>query len=451
MIKLTGAAYVPGVSRAQPVAGDEIPPLKVDVVVIGGGMVGCNTALNLAERGVSVALCEKGVIGGEASGRSAGMIDYEFRSPIKMEMIAHSSSLWRGMSERIQRDIGYNGNGLLTIFSKKEEITAAQAWLDSVKGHPGVEARIVSGHEAAQIDSSVNASICGALYQPNGACVEPKFAASAIAEAARAKGAAILQHCAVRSISRSAGRINGVDTEKGFIHTDNVVVAGGVWSPALAKQLGLKLPQMMIFAEEISIEPLPGGPKMGGGTPAGYFRPEPDGGYMLGAASGLVPIIPTILKNLKNLMPVKSEMEQEMIPAFNWRTFSMEARASRIVSAGEKSEFEKNRIFQPEILGNTTKKMLDEMGNYIPAFKNYRVREHFSGSLLATLDNLGVVSPVISIPGLYLGTGMLYGLTLGPAAGEAIADLITGVQPKFNLTPYRYERFIDGSKFEFHP
>jgi glycine/D-amino acid oxidase-like deaminating enzyme len=70
---------------------------------------------------------------------------------------------------------------------------------------------------------------------------------------------------------------------------------------------------------------------------------------------------------------------------------------------------------------------------------------------MTTMDNLGVISQVKSLPGLYIGTGMLYGLTMGAAAGEALADMITGEKPKFDITPYRYERFIDGSKFEFYP
>ena len=77
MLKFSGGAYISGESRAKKVQGDSELPDSVDVVVIGGGFVGCCTALNLAERGVSVAICEKGVVAGEASGRAAGLIEYE--------------------------------------------------------------------------------------------------------------------------------------------------------------------------------------------------------------------------------------------------------------------------------------------------------------------------------------------------------------------------------------
>lgn len=451
MLKFSGGAYVSGVSRARPVEGDSELPERVDVVVVGGGFVGCNTALNLAERGVSVAVCEKGVVAGEASGRAAGLIEYEHLSPIKLNMISRSMELWRGMTDRIGRNIGYNGRGLLTLYDKESQVEGAQAWLDSVKGQSRIEARIVSGEEAAQIDASVGSSWCGGLFQADGAAVEPRLAAPAIAEAAREKGAKILQNCAVRGIQREADKIVGVATEKGVIRTSKVVLAGGLWSPMLAKQLGLDLPQLMVFAEQLSVEPLDQGPDLCGMTPAGYFRREPDGGYMFGSTSGAVPIIPTIFKNLKKLMSMPTDVDQEITPVFNWKTFRLESRASKVPVPGEITEFEKNRVFQPEAVGKTTAAMHKGMCKYIPAFIGSRVREHYAGALMSSLDNLGVISPVKEIPGLYLGTGMLYGLTLGPAAGEAIADMITGETPKFDLTPYRYERFIDGSKFEFYP
>ena len=78
MLRFSGGALVPGKARANSVSGSDTIPAAVDVVIIGGGVIGCLTALNLAERDVSVALCEKGVIAGEASGRAAGGIEYQF-------------------------------------------------------------------------------------------------------------------------------------------------------------------------------------------------------------------------------------------------------------------------------------------------------------------------------------------------------------------------------------
>ena len=253
-------------------------------------------------------------------------------------------------------------------------------------------------------------------------------------------------------MTMSRGRESGVRCQESLAKRALMsVLAGGLWSPFFAKQLGIDLPQLMIFAEQLSIEPVVDGPEIGGMTPAGYFRREPDGGYCFGAAAGVVPVIPTIFRNLKKLMSMPTDVDQELNPVFNWRTFRLESRAGKNCTQGKASEFEKTRIFQPEVVGRSSSTMYEGMSEHIAAFKGSVIRERYAGALMTSLDNLGVISPVRGTPGLFLGTGMLYGLTMGPAAGEALADMITGETPSFDVTPYRYERFIDGSKFEFHP
>ena len=450
MLKFSGGAIVPGVSRARHVHGTNELPRKVDVVVIGGGLVGCLTALNLIERGVSVALCEKGVIAGEASGTSAGIVEYESQSSVKLELIARSIELWRGMANRINGDIGYIEGGMVTLYDDETHAESAATWLESVAGQPGVQARMLSKEEIKKLNPNLGSAWHSALFQANGAAIEPSLAAPAIAEATMEKGAKILQHCAVCDIELETGRISGVVTENGSIKTSNVVIAGGVWSQILAQQLGLKLPQLMIFAEMISAAPLAGGPGIPGMTPAGYFRPEPDGGYMFGTATGVVPITPTVLRNLPKLLSFWKSVDQEVNPVLNLSTFGFELRANKTWLTRKPSIFEKFRILRPEVIGKTSNDTYEGMRKHIPAFKNSRVRERYAGALMSSIDNIGVISAVNSIPGLYLGTGMLYGLTLSAAAGEVLADMITGESPKVDISPYHYERLIDGSKLKFH-
>lgn len=451
MIEFTGCGIVPGVARAQAVESDRELPAEADVVVIGGGYLGCITALNLAERGVSVVLCEKGVVAGEASGRAAGLVEYELLSPVKMELIARSIELWHAMPERVNGDIGYSGPGLISLYREEEAAEFAAAWLKDMRGQPGVDARIMTDREISALDAGLGSGWHAALYQANGAAIEPRLAAPAIARATRAKGVKLLQSCAVRSIERLAGAIAGVITEKGSIKTTNVVIAGGVWSSMLAAHLGLELPQMMIFSEQCSIEPVTGGPAISGMTPAGYYRREPDGGYMLAAAAGRIPITMSIVKNIRKLMAAPTDVDQDMRPSLNLSTFFWDLKANRKRPADRVSVFEENRILQPAPIPGITDETVVGMGRYIPAFAGCKVREVYTGSLMSTIDNLGVISPVASVPGLYIGAGMLYGLTMSAAAGEALADLVTGEKPKFDISPYRYERFIDGSGFMFHP
>ena len=451
MIEFTGCGIVPGVTRAQAVESDRDVPSEADVVVIGGGLLGCIAALNLAERGLSVALCEKGVVAGEASGRAVGLVEYELLSPVKMELIARSIELWHAMPERVNGDMGYSGPGLISLYEEEEPAEFTAAWLKDMQGQPGVEARMLTDSEIGALDGALGSGWYSALHQANGAAIEPCLAAPAIARAARAQGVTLLQSCAVRSIERQGGAVAGVITEKGSIKTTNVIIAGGVWSSMLAAHLGLELPQMMIFAEQCSVEPVAGGPAIDGMTPAGYYRREPDGGYLFAAAAGRIPITMSIVKNIRKLMAAPTDVDQDMSPVLNLRTFFWDLRANRNRPEGRVSIFEENRILQPEPIPGITDQAVAGMGRYIPAFAGCKVREVYTGSLMSTIDNLGVISPVSSIPGLYIGAGMLYGLTMSAAAGEALADMVTGEPPKFDISPYRYERFVDGSEFVFHP
>ncbi len=451
MIEFGGCGIVPGVTRAQAVASDRDLPAAADAVIIGGGLLGVITALNLAERGVSTVLCEKGVVAGEASGRAAGLVEYELLSPIKMELIARSIELWHAMPGRVDGDIGYAGPGLVSLYREEEPAEFAASWLKDMQGQPGVDARMLTDREISALDAGLGNGWHAALYQANGAAIEPRLAAPAIARAARARGAKLLQSCAVRHIERQGGAVAGVITEQGRIKTANVIIAGGLWSSMLAAHLDLDLPQMMIFAEQSSVEPVAGGPAISGMTPAGYYRREPDGGYMLSAAAGRIPITMSIVKNLRKLMAAPTDVDQDMRPGMNLRTFIWDLKAHRKRREDRPSVFEENRILQPESVSGITDQALAGMREYIPAFAGCKVREVYTGSLISTIDNLGVISPVNSIPGLYIGAGMLYGLTMGAAAGEALADMVTGAAPKFDVSPYRYERFVDGSGFVFYP
>ena len=110
------------------------------------------------------------------------------------------------------------------------------------------------------------------------------------------------------------------------------------------------------------------------------------------------------------------------------------------------SPFEKMRIFLPEIEDDYIRSARQRIIEYFPSFKDMKVREEWAGIIVTTPDNMPTISSVQKIPGLYLLTGFNYGFTMGPGAGNLIADLITGDKPTIAATPYRYERYIDGTK-----
>jgi glycine/D-amino acid oxidase-like deaminating enzyme len=135
---------IEGSSRARSIVSSPVVPRQVDVVVIGGGFVGTTAALTLAERGVSVALCEKGVIAGEASGRSMGYIDSQLLDPVKFELVRRAKILRCQMNDRIRMDTGYRSTGLIQSLATPAMCAAAEGWLQSVRDFPDMQASILA-------------------------------------------------------------------------------------------------------------------------------------------------------------------------------------------------------------------------------------------------------------------------------------------------------------------
>ena len=117
------AALIAGRARTVPVVSDPVLPVEADIVIVGGGIMGASAALCLVERGLSVVLCEKGVIGGEASGRAAGWVDSLYANPVLADLISRSKVLWGEMDGRVNGKTGYQKSGL-TILCKDEGRTA---------------------------------------------------------------------------------------------------------------------------------------------------------------------------------------------------------------------------------------------------------------------------------------------------------------------------------------
>ena len=442
-------SLIPGRSRARAIASDPKLPAQADAVVIGGGDTGVAAALCLAERGLSVAICEKGVIGGEASCRSNGVIESMHLNPAKAQLTLRAKELWAGLNARIGGDTGYRRTGLLETLQTEEQLAAATDWVKSVAGQPGLDPRIVRPREVLSLYPDSERECLAVLYQPSEATAEPRWIAPAIALGARAKGATIHQQCAVRGIETSAGRVSAVVTERGIIRTGIAILAGGVWSPLFAGNLGLTLPQLYTFASNQSVAPLSAAPLITGGWGRSSWRMEPDGGYTVGLFAGITPVGWETFRFGLRYWPALRHMSEINIGVGqeSWRSLTLERRWQ----LDQRTPFEETRILEPTPRIPVLDQSLREVVGALPAFKNARVRERYAGALCTTPDNMPVISSVGAIPGLLMGTGIYYGLTIAPAAGELLADLATGTTPRVDPRPYRYERLIDGTRLTFQP
>src|SRR5438270_11869889 len=108
--------------RVDPVPSDEKLPASADVVIVGGGIIGASTALFLAQKGVSVVLCEKGHIAGEQSSRNWGWCRKMARDPRELPLIIESMRLWEGMNEMTGAETGFRRAGIAYLFDREAEL-----------------------------------------------------------------------------------------------------------------------------------------------------------------------------------------------------------------------------------------------------------------------------------------------------------------------------------------
>src|SRR5712671_7387707 len=437
--------------RVDPVPSDEKLPARADVVIVGGGIIGASTALFLAQRGVSVVLCEKGHIAGEQSSRNWGWCRKMARDPREIPLIIESLRLWERMNGTVDAETGFRTSGIMYLGETAEDLARMEAWLDHAREYQ-LDTRLIDAAEVARLLPGIAKPWAGALYTPSDGKAEPQMAAPAIAAAARRHGAAVMQNCAVRGIETAAGRVAGVVTEKGRIACGSVVLAGGAWSRLFCGNLGIDLPQLKVLGSVMRTEPLQGGPEISASGGLFGFRKRMDGGYTV-ATLGVRTI---------DLVPDNFRLFFDYLPAarLHWRKLRFrvggrwveEWRMPRRWGLDETSPFEAVRVLDPEPDRFVVDRAHAATAQAFPVFRNAVVAESWGGMIDVMPDAIPVISPVESLPGFFIATGFSgHGFGIGPGAGKLVADMVAGDPTLVDPTPFRLTRFTDGSNPRPHP
>ena len=429
-----------------PVEADAVQPKRADVVVIGGGIVGVSTAYALAQRGISVVLCEKGQIAGEQSSRNWGWVRKTGRDEREIPLIAESLRMWEGMNEAVGAETGFRACGILYTSQTEADDAYHEDWLRRAQPYQ-LGARRLNADEVAALLPGSTRRYRGGMYNPTDGRAEPQKATPAIAAAARRLGAVVLTECAVRGVEQTAGRVSGVVTEHGRIGCDVVVLAGGAWSRLFCGSLDMTLPQLKVLSSVMRTAPIDGLPETSSWTSDFAFRRRLDGGYTIANGHGnVVPVTPDTFRFARQFIPALKAEWKAVRPRLDDR-FITEARTPKRWKLDEASPFERMRVLDPKPDEAINLKVQKRMAAIFPQSAAMKIVQQWAGFIDVTPDAVPVISEVESLPGFVVATGFSgHGFGIGPAAGRLAADIATGATPIVDPTAFRFSRFTDGSR-----
>ena len=420
-------------------------PKSADVVIIGGGIVGTSAAYFLARAGVSVALCEKGRIAGEQSGRNWGWVRQQGRSPVELPLMIRSLALWRGLERETGEDLGFAQGGSLYLASDAAALERFRPWL-AVAGDHELDTRLVDSRELGTILQGSSERWTGALYTASDGRAEPNRVAPALARSAARAGAVILTHCAVRGIEQAAGRVASVVTEHGSIGTSTVLCAGGAWTSLFCRSLDIALPQLVVKGTVARTAPAAQILRGEAWSPEIAIRRRSDGGYTVARGSALEhALVPASLRFLPKFLPALRQ-EQGAVRLRIGREFVRALFVPQCWALDRESPFERERVLGPAPDRSDLTAIAHALARHFPEIAAAPRVETWAGMIESSPDVLPIISPAGGVDGFYVATGFSgHGFGIGPGAGELAAAMVRKKASSEELVRFRLSRFSDGS------
>jgi sarcosine oxidase subunit beta len=239
------------------------PRQEYDVVIIGGGGHGLATAYYLAkEHGIaSVAVLEKGYLGGGNTGRNTTIVRSNYYLDANAHFYEHSLKLWEGLSADLNFNVMFSQRGVLNLAHSHADLDAYSRRGNAMRLN-GIDAELLDREEVAGmvplLDCSPGARypIMGGLLQRRGGTARHDAVAWGYARGADARGVDIIQQCEVTGLRRNGNRIVGVETSRGYIGAKKVGLAVAGHSGHVAEMAGLRLPIETHVLQALVSEPV---------------------------------------------------------------------------------------------------------------------------------------------------------------------------------------------------
>ena len=379
---------------------DPAPKPRYQVVIVGGGGHGLASAYYLAkEHGITdVAVLEKGWLGGGNTGRNTTIIRSNYLLDANARLYEFSLKLWEGLS----RDLNYNAmvsqRGVLNLGHSDAQMDGYARRGNAMRLN-GIDAELLTREDVRRmvplLDFSEHARfpIYGGLLQRRGGTARHDAVAWGYARAADRRGVDIIQNCEVTGIRVERGRVQGVETTRGYIGADKVGLAVAGHTSNVARMAGLRLPIESHVLQAFVSEPLK-------------------------------PFLDTVVTFGAGHFYVSQSDKGELVMGGDLDMYNSYAQRGNLP------------LVEHTLAGALA---------LFPSFSRLRMMRLWGGVNDMTMDG----SPIIAktpIEGLYVNGGWCYGgFKATPASGWVFAHTIAGDRPHALNEAFSLERFARGA------
>ena len=217
-------------------------PTSVDVVVVGGGVMGTSTAFHLAEAGVKVLLCERNELASGSTSKAAGGVRANFSDEFNVALGARSLELFADFRKRPGYEIDLHRPGYLFALTNSSDVAQFEK-STSIHHKFGIRSEMLTPTEAKKISPILNIDdVIACSFTPDDGHCTPESVVMGYAAGAKRHGAVISTGTEVLGIDIDEDEIRSVRTNQGSVATSAVINCAGAWSPKIGEMVGLSLP-----------------------------------------------------------------------------------------------------------------------------------------------------------------------------------------------------------------
>ncbi|MFO7874992.1 MAG: FAD-binding oxidoreductase [Desulfovermiculus sp.] len=377
--------------------------MQADVLIIGGGVIGCSIAYHLARRKAKGAVLEAGDLAAGSSGACDGLVFLQSKKPgVHLDLALASRERFLHLQDELPLPIEFSACGGLVVVEGQAQMLAMRSFV-SRQARGGLEISLLDSKQARELEPELSPDIAGATWSDLDGQVNPIALTQGLALGARELGAEILTGTEVTAFSRAKGGVWTVHTNRGRFEAQVVVLAAGVWTARLVSMLGMRIPitpRKGQLAVTQPARPLLGRPMLSATYIAAKFDPQ------------------------------LAESRDQGV--------SMEQTAHDTLLLGSTREFAGFDL-------STTRQGLIGIAKrcaaLVPALKELHIIRSFAGLRPYTPDGLPILGSAPGVDNMYIAAGHEGdGIALAPITGELMAQKILEGRTDFPLHEFSVDR-----------